>query len=452
MKLSPTLASLADDLANRRTTSQQLVEACLERISDPKGEGSRVMIAFDREAALASAAAMDQLRRSGAAPSAYAGIPISIKDLFDIEGQTTTAGSKVLANAPPASADATIVARLKQAGFVLIGRTNMSEFAYSGLGFNPHYDTPRNPWDRTTGRVPGGSSSGAAISVTDGMAHAAIGTDTGGSCRIPAAFTGLVGFKPTAARIPLNGCLPLATSLDSIGPIARSVACCEALDALLSGAPLGGRSIPAMNRLRFAIPRNVAFDNIDSEVASAFEGAISRLSDRGAQIDRIAVPEFDRVADINAKGGFPAAESYAWHRELIEKAPAQYDPRVLVRIQRGANQTAADYIELVERRRALITDATRRFEPYDAVLMPTVAILPPTLEELADDSEFGRLNLLSLRNCTLINMIDGCAISLPIARGDNGAPVGLMLAKEHGQDATLFAVATAVERVVSDEG
>jgi aspartyl-tRNA(Asn)/glutamyl-tRNA(Gln) amidotransferase subunit A len=449
MKHTPTLASLADDLANGRTTSRQLVEACLERIADPAGEGARTMIAFDREAALASASAMDELRRNGAAPSAYAGIPVSIKDLFDIEGQQTRAGSKALENAPAATADATIVARLRQAGFVLIGRTNMSEFAYSGLGFNPHYDTPRNPWDRKTGRAPGGSSSGAAISVTDGMAHAAIGTDTGGSCRIPAAFTGLVGFKPTAARVPLDGCLPLATSLDSIGPIARSVACCETMDSILSGAPLARRDAPALDRLRFAVATNVAFDGIDDDVASAFDTAIARLSDAGARIDRIAVPEFSQVAEVNAKGGFPAAESYAWHRQLIEKAAAKYDPRVLVRIQRGAKQTAADYLDLVAQRRALIAGATQRFAPYDAVLMPTVAILPPRLEDLVDDGEFGRLNLLSLRNCTLINMIDGCAISLPIARGDNAAPVGLMLAKEHGQDATLFAVASAVESVVS---
>lgn len=451
MKSMRTLASLADDLANGRTTSRQLVEACLERIADPAGEGSRAMVAFDRKAALASASAMDELRRSGATPSAYAGIPISIKDLFDIRGQKTKAGSKVLKDAPPATADAVIVARLRQAGFVLIGRTNMSEFAYSGLGYNPHYDTPRNPWDRKTGRAPGGSSSGAAISVTDEMAHAAIGTDTGGSCRIPAAFTGLVGFKPTATRVPLDGCLPLATSLDSIGPIARSVACCETLDAILSDAPLARRNAPALDRLRFAVPTNVAFDNIDREVADAFETAIARLSDEGARIDRIAIPEFDRVADINAKGGFPAAESYAWHRDLIERASADYDPRVLVRIQRGAKQTAADYLDLVAQRRVLIDDATRRFAPYDAVLMPTVAILPPKLEDLVDDGEFGRFNLLSLRNCTLINMIDGCAISLPIARGDNAAPVGLMLAKEHGQDATLFAIASAVENVISAE-
>lgn len=449
MNHTPTLASLADDLAAGRTTSRKLVEACLERIDDSAGEGARTFVAVDREAALAAASAMDELRSCDAAPSAYAGIPISIKDLFDIRGQVTKAGSKVLANAPAANADATIVARLRQAGFVLIGRTNMVEFAYSGLGLNPHYGTPLSPWDRKAGRVPGGSSSGAAISVTDGMAHAAIGTDTGGSCRIPAAFTGIVGFKPTAARVPLDGCLPLAPSLDSIGSFGRSVACCEAIDAIMSGAPLARRDITPLNRLRFAVPANVAFDHIDNEVASAFETAVRRLSDQGVRIDRIAIPEFDRVANINAKGGFPAAESFAWHRQLIEKEAAQYDPRVLVRIQRGAKQTAADYLDIVEQRRALIADASKRIAAYDAVMMPTVAILPPKVSELADDAEFGRLNLLSLRNCTLINMIDGCAISLPIARGDNAAPVGLMLAKERGQDATLFAVASAVESIVS---
>lgn len=448
MKQTDTLATLAGDLEVGRTTSRQLVENCIARISDAAGEGSRVFISFDRDAALATASAMDQLRAHGAAPSPYAGIPVSIKDLFDVRGQVTRGGSKVLADAPPAAADATAVSRLRRAGFVLIGRTNMTEFAYSGLGINPHYGTPLNPWDRQNGRVPGGSSSGAAISVSDGMAYAGLGTDTGGSCRIPAAFTGLVGFKPTAHRVPLDGCLPLSPSLDSIGSMTRSVECCRIMDAILSEETLAPPELPSMRGLRFALPTNIVLDNMDDEVGAAFENAIGRLYDQGVLIERVTVPEFDRIAGMSAKGGFPAAESYAWHRRLLAKASQDYDPRVATRIIRGAEQSAVDYLDLLAQRKMLIEDATRRLAPYDALVMPTVAILPPTLKEIADDASYSRFNLLSLRNCTLINMIDGCAISLPIA-SSNGAPVGLMLAGLPGQDHALFSIAAAVERDLS---
>ena len=289
MTAKPTLADLAADLASGRTSSRALVEACLDRIEDPAGEGRTTFLHVDRGAALAQADAMDLLRSSGAAPSPYAGIPISIKDLFDITGQVTRAGSTVLANRPAATQDATSVARLRRAGFVVIGRTNMSEFAFSGLGMNPHYGTPRNPWERPQGRIPGGSSSGAAISVADGMAHAALGTDTGGSCRIPAAFTGLVGYKPTASRVPRTGAIPLSTTLDSIGPIARSVACCATLDAVLandSPPNLTNRSLAGM---RFAVPTTFVLEDMDADVAAHFERSLSRMSAAGARIERIAI-------------------------------------------------------------------------------------------------------------------------------------------------------------------
>ncbi|MET0879894.1 MAG: amidase family protein, partial [Tardiphaga sp.] len=232
--LQPTLASLAADLEAGRTTSRKLVEACLAQIADPAGEGQRTFIHVDRDAALAAADAMDGLRKAGAAPSPYAGIPVSIKDLFDIKGQVSRAGSRALEDSAPAESDAPAVARLRAVGFVVIGRTNMVEFAYSGIGTNPHYGTPKSSYKREIGHVPGGSSSGAAVSVVDGMAHGALGTDTGGSCRIPAAFNGIVGFKPTQARVPLDGAVPLSFTLDSIGPLARTVECCAIMDAVLA--------------------------------------------------------------------------------------------------------------------------------------------------------------------------------------------------------------------------
>src|SRR5579859_3117135 len=255
---NPTLAALADDLEAGRTTSRKLVEECLARIADPAGEGPRTFIHVDRAAALEAADAMDRLRKANAAPSPFAGIPVSIKDLFDIKGQVTRAGSRALDDSAPADADAPAVARLKRAGFVVIGRTNMTEFAYSGIGINPHYDTPKCAWNRGVGHVPGGSSSGAAVSVVDRMAYGALGTDTGGSCRIPAAYNGIVGFKPTQRRVPLDGGVPLSFSLDSFGPLARTVACCAVLDAVLADEPIEPLQRRPIKGMRLAVPTTVA--------------------------------------------------------------------------------------------------------------------------------------------------------------------------------------------------
>lgn len=444
----PTLDDLSRDLAAGRATSRSLVEDCLARTQDEAGEGARVFIAVNADGARAAADAMDKLRTARAPLSPYAGIPISIKDLFDIAGQVTRAGSVVLSDVAPATADAVAVARLRRAGFVVIGRTNMTEFAYSGLGINPHYGTPRGPWRRTEGHVPGGSSSGAAVSVVDGMAHMGLGTDTGGSCRIPAAFTGLIGFKPTARRVPLDGALPLSAHLDSIGPIARSVACCAIVDAVLADEPLAPMPPRDLAGARLAVPEGIAFEDIEPAVAAAFDKAVRRLESAGARIVRMLVPEFDEVATINAKGGFTAAESYAWHRHLLATKRDAYDPRVSVRVQRGAEQSAADFIDLMAARRSLVARATDRLSAFDAVVLPTVAVTPPRIVDLADDAAYGRANLLALRNCTLINMIDGCAISLPVhAAGE--APVGLMLAGTAGEDRNLLALAAAAEEVVS---
>ena len=447
MKNSPTLASLADDLESGRTTARKLVDACLAGIADTSGEGVRAFIHVDAEAAIEAAEAMDRLREVKAAPSRFAGIPVSIKDLFDIRGQVTRAGSRALDDSAPAEADAPAVARLRQAGFVVIGRTNMTEFAYSGIGINPHYGTPKGIWQRSVGHVPGGSSSGAAVSVVDGMAHGALGTDTGGSCRIPAAYNGIVGFKPTQRRVPLDGAVPLSFTLDSIGPLARTVACCAALDAVLADenfVPLVPRPVKGM---RLAVPTTVALDDLDGAVAKTFERALQTLSRQGALIERIEVPEFLDVAPMNAKGGFAAAESYAWHRYLIASKGDVYDPRVASRILRGESLSAADYVDLLGARKSLIARATVRLAPYDALVMPTTANTPPAIADLADDKAFTKANLLSLRNCTLINMIDGCSISLPCHR-EGEVPVGLMLAASGGADRRIFELAAGMEDLI----
>jgi aspartyl-tRNA(Asn)/glutamyl-tRNA(Gln) amidotransferase subunit A len=390
---------------------------------------------------------MDRLREVKAAPSPFAGIPVSIKDLFDIKGQVTRAGSRALEDSAPADADAPVVARLRRAGFIVIGRTNMTEFAYSGIGINPHYGTPKGAWRRSVGHVPGGSSSGAAVSVADGMAHGALGTDTGGSCRIPAAYNGIVGFKPTQRRIPLDGGVPLSFTLDSFGPIARTTQCCTVLDAVLADEPIVPLRPRPIKGMRLAVPTTVALDELDEEVARAFERALETLSRQGALIERIAVPEFLDVAVMNTKGGFAAAESYAWHRYLIVGCGDVYDPRVSMRILRGESISAADYIDLLTARKSLIERAAARLAPYDAQVLPTTANTPPRIADLADDKAFAKANLLSLRNCTLINMIDGCAISLPCHR-ESEVPVGLMLAASGGADRRIFELAAAMEDVI----
>src|SRR6201996_8153892 len=444
----PTLASLADDLETGGTTARKLVEECIARAAVPAGEGQRTFIHVDRDAALAAADAMDHLRKAHAAPSRFAGIPISIKDLFDISGQVTRAGSRALEDSAPADKDATVVARLRRAGFVVIGRTNMTEFAYSGIGINPHYGTPKSSWQRSVGHVPGGSSSGAAVSVADGMAYGALGTDTGGSCRIPAAFNGIVGFKPTQRRVPLDGGVPLSSTLDSFGPLARSVSCCAILDAVLADEPVVPLRPRAIKGMKLAVPTTIVLDDLDDAVAKTFERALATLAREGASIERIEVPEFLDIGVMNTKGGFTAAESYAWHRYLIASKGDVYDPRVSVRILRGEGMSAADYVDLLNARRSMIARIETRIAPYDALVMPTTANTPLRIADLlTDDKAFTAQNMRALRNPALINMIDGCAISLPAER-QGEVPVGLMLAAAGGADRRIFELAAGMEGAI----
>jgi aspartyl-tRNA(Asn)/glutamyl-tRNA(Gln) amidotransferase subunit A len=442
-----TLAQSARDLA-AGTSSRSLVEECLARIADPAGEGPRVFLKVYADQARAAADYVDTMRRQGAAPSRFAGIPISVKDLFDIAGDVTKAGSVALRDAPAATRDATVVARIRAAGLIPVGRTNMTEFAFSGIGMNPHYDTPRNPYDRATGRMPGGSSSGAAVSVADGMAIGALGTDTGGSCRIPAAVCGIVGYKPTARRVPTDGALPLSFTLDSIGPLAPTVACCATLDAIMAGEEPDDVVPFRLDGLRLGAPQTMVLDDMDSTVAGVYAGALSRLSKAGAKIVDIPFTELNGVATLNRRGGFAASEAYAWHHKLIEAKGSFYDPRVLVRIMRGKDQDATHYIKLIRGRADLIRRAAAITSAYDALVMPTVPIVAPSLASLEAEEQFRTVNLLVLRNTSIANVLDRCAISIPCHRGGE-APVGLMLVGEHGADRRLFAIAAAVEQIVS---
>jgi aspartyl-tRNA(Asn)/glutamyl-tRNA(Gln) amidotransferase subunit A len=441
----PTIADAARDLAAGRTSATALVDEALARVADPRGEGGRAFVTVQAEQARAAAQAMDALRGAGRAPSPWAGIPISIKDLYDQKGVVTRGGSVALDDAAPAEATAVSVARLERAGFVVLGRTNMTEFAFSGLGVNPHYGTPRSPWDRTTGRIPGGSSSGAGVATADGIGFAGLGSDTGGSCRIPAALCGIVGWKPTARRVPLTGTLPLSFTLDSLGPLARSVACCALLDSIMAGDDPWSDELPLPVRgLRFGVLQGYVTEGWDRHVTAAFEAALSKLSAAGARIEKLEVPELAEIPAAMARANFAASEAWAWHRHLVARKRDAYDPRILARILRGEAMAAADYIELMQVRARIIAAVAARTAACDAVVMPTCPLIPPALAEVDDEAEYGRINLLLLRNPTVGNFLDRCAISLPCHKqGD--APVGLMLMGETMGDAKLFAVAQAVE-------
>jgi aspartyl-tRNA(Asn)/glutamyl-tRNA(Gln) amidotransferase subunit A len=430
--------------AKRRT----LVEECLARINDPAGEGARVFLKVYADAARAAADFYDRLDTAGRTLGPFAGIPVSVKDLFDVAGDVTTAGSAILRDALPALQDAPCIARLRAAGFIPIGRTNMTEFAFSGLGINPHYDTPRNPYDRAAARIPGGSSSGAAVSVTDGMVLGALGTDTGGSCRIPAALCGIVGFKPTAHRVPTQGAFPLSSSLDSIGPLAPTVECAAVLDAVLAGEPIEPLPPFSVEGLRLAVPQTIVLEHLEPAVARAFDAALSALRKAGARIVDIPLREFSELPQINAKGGLSAAESYAIHRSLVAKHAKRYDPRVLARILRGQEQDAADYIDLVNARADFIRRIAALTAPFDALVMPTVPVIAPRLAELTADDAYRHTNALVLRNPSIANFLDRCSISIPCHRAGD-APVGLMLIGEHDADRRLLTIAAAIEKIVS---
>jgi aspartyl-tRNA(Asn)/glutamyl-tRNA(Gln) amidotransferase subunit A len=442
-----TVLQLAAALDSGKMTSRALVNEALARIADPAGEGQRSFTKVYVETARQAADAQDALRRAGYKASPLAGLPVSIKDLFDVAGDRTLAGSKARDDAPAATRDATVVARLKAAGAVIVGRTNMTEFAFSGVGINPHYGTPGNPWDRN--RIPGGSSSGAAVSAADGQCVVAIGTDTGGSVRIPSALCGLVGFKPTQKRVPLDGAFPLSTTLDSIGPLANSVACCAITDAVMAGETPVVPAALGPAGLRLGIPRGTyLFDELDADVAAGFERACAVLTRAGARVADQNLPELADYAGINAKGGFSPPEAFNIHRALLARRGDDYDQRVKLRIARGAEMSAADYVKLIEDRARFIAAVDARVEGCDALIVPTVAVVAPPITAFAGDDDFYRINAKILRNPNVVNFLDRCAITLPVSRPGE-APVGLMLIGVHGGDRRLLAMAQGIEAALA---
>ena len=427
-------------------SSRDRLEACLARIEDPAGEGNRAFTKLYADQARAAADAADRRAQFGQSLGPLDGRIVSIKDLFDMPGEVTTAGSKLRRDAAPAATEAPAIARLRAAGAVIIGKTNMTEFAFSGVGINPHYGTPGNPADRS--RIPGGSSSGGAVSVADGMAEITIGSDTGGSTRIPAALCGIVGLKPSQYRIPTAGAFPLSYALDSIGPMAGSVSDCALADAVMAGDEITTLMPAPLTGLRLGIPQGLLLEGMDTAVGAAFDAAIKALGAAGATLSDHPLPLLQDMVAVNAKGGFAATEAFFIHREAMEQRPGDFDTFVRNRIERGRNVTAADYIFMQRRRAELIAAMDRDLADLDALILPTTPIVAPRITDLAsNEAAFTAANGLLLRNTSVGNFFDLCAISLPLPI--SGLPVGLMLVARNGQDRRLLRLAMGVESILS---
>jgi aspartyl-tRNA(Asn)/glutamyl-tRNA(Gln) amidotransferase subunit A len=419
------------------------LEQALARIADPKGEGPRACLTVYGDAARKAADASDARATRGRPLGALDGVIVSIKDLFDVAGEATRAGSKVLAEeAAPAAADAVVVQRLRQAGAIIVAKTNMTEFAFSGIGANPHFGTPGNPRDRA--RVPGGSSAGAPVAVADGMCDIAIGTDTGGSVRIPAALCGLVGFKPSRQRVPTEGAFPLSKTLDSVGPIARSVPDCAKADAIMAGEEFAPLEPIELGGLRFGLPEGLLLERLDEIVAPAFKAAIARLDGSSVRISHEKLPLLDDWVAVNERGGVIPPEACAVHRDRLRRRAADIDPNVRVRIERGCAVSEADFAEILRERRRLVAAMDGRLAEFDALVMPATTIVAPTIAEVEDPKVFAVRNAAVLRNTSMVNFFDLCAISLPLPAR---LPVGLMLVARNGQDRRLLRIAEAAMRL-----
>jgi aspartyl-tRNA(Asn)/glutamyl-tRNA(Gln) amidotransferase subunit A len=421
------------------------LEAALVRIGDPNGEGKRACLTVYTETARAAADAADARARNGISLGPLDGKIVSIKDLFDVVGEPTRAGSKILADALPAKVDAPVVRRLRAAGAVIVAKTNTAEFAFSIMGLNPHYGTPGNPADRT--RVPGGSSCGAAVAVADGMCEIGIGSDTGGSCRAPAAFCGTVGYKPSKYRVPTEGVFPLSYTLDSIGPLAKTVAECAAADAAMAGEEPWTLAPAPLQGLQLAIPQGNPLADLDATVSARFAEATAMLGRAGARVSEENIPLIDRVRVDTRMANIYTMEAHAIHRQNLLLRPTDFDPYFRTIIEGGPNFSAADYIVTIRERAALVRATDERLRDLDALVLPTVPIVaPPLAETLSGFEAFIAKEILVARNTAIANFHDLCAISIPLPR-EGGLPVGLMLVARNGQDRKLFRMAAAVEKL-----
>lgn len=418
---------LALGLEGGSVNAVRLAEEALAAIERQHAQDIPAFVYVDKDAVLSDARESDRRRKEGRAISRFDGVPFGVKDLFDVQGQVTTAGSVLLRNEKPAASNADPVALLRGKGLIVLGRTNMTEFAYSGVGLNPHYGTPTSVYDRKAGSIPGGSSSGSAVAVADGVCAVALGTDTGGSCRIPAAFNGIAGFKPTASRISKRGVFPLSALFDSIGPIGRSAACCAIADDILAGDEGRTSSWKALRPLKLAVLNTCVTDGLAPEMEEIFQRTLKRLG-KSVEVSVLEFPPLVELQSLLNNGGIVACEAWHLHREWLETRPSEYDPRVASRIHFDGNTDTATFAQLLDRRSALIEKFRQFASGFDAVICPTVPMPPPKISELDSDEGYRRLNALALRNTYVLNFLDGCAGSIPM-HSEGEPPMGLMLAQ-----------------------
>jgi aspartyl-tRNA(Asn)/glutamyl-tRNA(Gln) amidotransferase subunit A len=433
-------------------SSEAVTRGCLAAIAAREGEGALTFTQVYQQSALAEAAAADRRRQRGSPLSAIDGAVIAVKDLFDVQGQVTWAGSRVLQDATASTSDAPAVAKLRQGGGVIIGKTNMTEFAFSGIGLNPHFGTPANPYERSKlRRIPGGSSAGAAVAVSDGMAEIGLGTDTGGSVRIPAALCGLVGWKPMARRISLDGVWPLAPTFDSVGVIATSVRRCADADAVLTGIPaadgMSASSSPPADRLRIARLGGYVESELEPIVAQSYQLALDRLAEAGVRIVELGLPELRQVPRQQPGVTMTTYEAFQTHAALLDHYGDLYDPRVRSRLELGRPITRQQYDAAADLRRELQFAFAKALQGFDACVYPTVKITAPPFSEFESDADYVAINRALLRNTSLLNLLDGCALTLP-CHADGALPVGLSLAGPGGTDHRILAVAQTLEAVV----
>ena len=443
-ELITTISSIVEQFQSGKLTSSTLVEKSIAAAE----RSESVFIRLNADSARQQAEGIDKARQASESLPPYAGIPITLKDLFDVQGEVTAAGSRVLANQLPASRDAPVIRNLREAGFLFLGRVNMSEFAFSGMGSNPHYGTPLSIWDRQTGRLPGGSSSGGAVSVAEGIVPGSIGTDTAGSTRIPAAFNGVVGYKPSYGRFPLDGIFPLSPTTDAPGPLANTVECCYLLDGAMAGElhpqPLVAKPAAELSLL---LPQAEVMADLDDVVRRTFEQAVERLRGAGCRIKSAAVPALDGLLEIFRTKPLATYEAWQAHRQRILDHGDEYDPFVSWRIASGAEISDDDYQKSLRQRRVLIEEFNAAMQGFDVIIYPTVALLPPPLADVLEPESARPINFRCLRNTATVNYFDGCSISIP-CHAVNEPPVGLMLSACHGRDFELFEVALAMERLL----
>ena len=427
-------------------SSSARLEQALSNIADPKGEGSRACLTLYKESAIATADAADRRARDGISLGPLDGKVITIKDLFDVAGEVTRAGSKILADEEkPASADAPVIARLRRAGAVILAKTNMVEFAFSAIGTNPHYGTPGNPADRA--RVPGGSTSGGAVAVADGMCELTIGSDTGGSTRIPAALCGITGFKPSKQRVPTEGAFPLSFTLDSVGPMAGNVKDCADADAVMAGDEADPLAAAPLGAIRLGVAQGLPLDGLDKVVGERFSSALSAFGKAGLVLHDEKIPLIEEMAALVATGWLPPPEGLAVHQDRLKRRPQDFDPNIRVRLERAVQMPAAHYIATLQQRARLIRAMHARLADLDGLLMPATPIVAPTIAEVSDAAVFTQKNLQLLRNTAIANCFDLCSITLPIP--GNGLPAGMMIVSRNGDDRKLLRVASTLETVLS---